>query len=247
MRPERPSDHVQALGRGLRVLAHVHQARAPVAVRDVSVAVGLNVSTVHHLVNTLVWEGYLVRGRDRRLTPGRSFIPAGAGASPAVSRALGRAAYAADDVAVLCRLDGGEAYIAEVAGVPGAASAEHYPAGARDLAHLLATGRVMLALGPEAALERTRTLASERREIFDEQAIRADLARIREQRFATLLGDAHGCVAAPVFGPDGTCTASVAIVVAPQRMRRDLDRLVAVGRSAGYALTTALAEEAPTA
>ena len=91
--------------------------------------------------------------------------------------------------------------------MPGAASAEHYPAGARDLAHLLATGRVMLALGPEAALERTRALARERREIFDEEAIRADLERIREQRFATLLGDAHGCVAAPVFGPDGSCTA----------------------------------------
>jgi hypothetical protein len=28
-------------------------------------------------------------------------------------------------------------------------------------------------------------------------------------------------------------------------MRRDLDRLVAVGRSAGYALTNALAEEDP--
>ena len=103
----------------------------------------------------------------------------------------------------------------------------------------------MLALGPESALEHTRALARERREIFDEEAIRADLARIREQRFATLLGDAHGCVAAPVFGPDGGCTASVAIVVAPQRMRRDLDRLVAVGRSAGYALTNALAEEEP--
>jgi len=247
MRPERPSDHVQALSRGLRVLAHVHQAAAPVAVRDVSEAVGLNVSTVHHLVNTLVWEGYLLRGRDRRLVPGRTFTPAGAGASPAVSRALGRAAYAADDVAVLCRLEGGEAYIAEAAGVPGAASAGHYPAGARDLAHLLATGRVMLALGPETALADTRALARERREIFDEESIRADLARIREQRFATLLGDAHACVAAPVFGPDGTCTASVAIVVAPQRMRRDLDRLVAVGRSAGYALTNALAGEEPTA
>jgi DNA-binding IclR family transcriptional regulator len=241
---------VQALSRGLRVLEHVHRAGAPVAVRDIADAAGLNVSTAHHLVNTLVWEGYLLRGRDRRLTPGRAFATEG-GASPAVSRALGRAAYAADDVAVLCRLEGGEAYIAEAAGVPGAASAGHYPTGARDLAHLLATGRVMLALGTpeqtETALRDTRALARERREIFDEDAIRADLERIRAQRFATLLGDAHGCVAAPVFAPDGSCTASVAIVVAPQRMRRELDRLVAVGRSAGYALTNALAEEAPTA
>lgn len=224
------------------MLDHVHRARAPVGVRDLSEAVGLNVSTTHHLVNTLVWEGHLMRGRDRRLTPGRGFAAPDAGASPAVSRALGRAAYAADDVAVLCRLDGGEAYIAGVAGVPGAASLDFYPLGTRDLAHLLATGRVLLALGPPAALESARALARDRREIFDEDAIHADFARIRKERYATLLGDAHGCVAAPVFAPDGRCAASVAIVVAPNRMRRDLDRLVAIGRWAGSALTNALAE-----
>ena len=119
-----------------------------------------------------------------------------------MSRALGRAAYAADDVAVLCRLDGGEAYIAEAAA---RARARRAPATTRRARATSRTcsppGRVMLALGPETALERTRALARERREIFDEEAIRADLDRIREQRFATLLGDAHACVAAPVLGP----------------------------------------------
>ena len=57
-----------------------------------------------------------MRGRDRRLIARAHVRDRRRGTSPAVSRALGRAAYAADDVAVLCRLDGGEAYIAEAAG-----------------------------------------------------------------------------------------------------------------------------------
>ena len=250
LRLERPpADHVQSLMRGLRILEYVHAVGEPVAVRTVAEALELNVSTVHHLVNTLVWEGYLVRGADRRLVPGRpGFATSGGDAPPRVRRALGRAAYAADDVAVLGRLDGGEAYIAATETVPGAPTAGRYPAGARDLAHLLAVGRVLLACLPPAeraaALERTRALAAERGEIFDEQAIRADLARIREAGIATLVNDAHGCVAAPVFGPDGRCRESVAIVVSSPRMRRDAERLIAVGKSAGRAMSVALAEEA---
>jgi DNA-binding IclR family transcriptional regulator len=244
-----PSDHVQSLMRGLRILEYVHAVGRPVAVRDVAEALELNVSTTHHLVNTLVWEGYLVRAADRRLVPGRpAFATSGGQASPRIRRALGRAAYAADDVAVLARLDGGEAYIAATENVPGAASAGRYPAGARGLAHLLAVGRVLLAFRPPeeaaAALERTRALAGARGEIFDEEAIRADLERIRAERIATLVNDAHGCVAAPVFGPDGECEESVAIVVSSPRMRHDCERLIAVGRSAGRAISAALAEEA---
>jgi DNA-binding IclR family transcriptional regulator len=69
-RRERPADHVQALMCGLRILECVYHAEGPVAVREVAEDLELNVSTAHHLVNTLVWEGYLVRGADRRLTPG---------------------------------------------------------------------------------------------------------------------------------------------------------------------------------
>jgi IclR family acetate operon transcriptional repressor len=234
--------------RGLRILEYVHAVGRPVAVRDVAEALELNVSTTHHLVNTLVWEGYLVRASDRRLVPGRpAFGTSGGEASPRIRRALGRAAYAADDVAVLARLDGGEAYIAATENVPGAASAGRYPAGARDLAHLLAVGRVLLAFRPPdeaaAALERTRALARERGEIFDEKAIREDLDRIRAERIATLVNDAHGCVAAPAFGPGGGCREAVAIVVSSPRMRRDGERLIAVGRSAGRAISAALADD----
>jgi IclR family pca regulon transcriptional regulator len=247
---ERPADHVQALMRGLRILEYVYGAGAPVAVREVAEDLELNVSTAHHLVNTLVWEGYLVRGADRRLAPGcvRPFGSAGADGSPAVWRALGRAAYAVDDVALLSRLNGGEAYIAANVSVPGAASEGGYPAGARYLAHVVAAGRVLLAWQPrdaaEELLEHTRWLARERREIFDDAAIREDLERIRAQRFATLVADAQGCLAVPVFDSDGSCVAAVAIVVASRRLRRDLERLVTIGCSSAHGVSEALTQEA---
>lgn len=239
----RPPDHVQSLMRGLRILEHVHRAGAPVSVRDVAEALSMNVSTTHHLVNTLVWEGYLLRGRDRRLIPGRGpGSPAAPEDAPGMRRALGRAAYAVDDVAVLSRLRGGEAYVAASTEVPGATSSGHYATGARDLAHMLAVGRVLLAWqAPDVAaesIEATRRLARERREIFDEQALMDDLAEIRDRRYATLIGHAHACVAAPVVDPADGCVAAVAVVVTPARVRRDLERLVAVTKSTALAISS---------
>ena len=54
------------------------------AVREVAEALELNVSTTHHLVNTLVWEGYLARGDDRLLTPSgvQAFSGLGADGGP---------------------------------------------------------------------------------------------------------------------------------------------------------------------
>jgi DNA-binding IclR family transcriptional regulator len=65
----------------------------------------------------------------------------------------------------------------------------------------------------------------------------------RAQRFATLVGDAHGCVAVPVFDSDGSCVAAVAIVVASGRLRRELERLVTVGRSSAHGLAPVLTDE----
>jgi DNA-binding IclR family transcriptional regulator len=113
---------------------------------------------------------------------------------------------------------------------------------------VVAAGRVLLAWQPpdaaEESLEHTRWLARERREIFDDAAIREDLERIRAQRFATLVADAHGCVAVPVFDSDGSCVAAVAIVVASRRLRRDLERLVTIGCSSAYGVSEVLTQEA---
>ena len=71
-------------------------AAAPVTVRDVAEALGLNLATTYHLVNTLVHEGYVARSPERGLVAGpRLAARTAPGLAPApVRRALGKAAYA---------------------------------------------------------------------------------------------------------------------------------------------------------
>jgi IclR family acetate operon transcriptional repressor len=244
-----PSDRIQGLSRGLRILEYVHASPEPLGVKELAAATGLKLGTAYHLVNTLIYEGYLVRGTDRLLRPGR--LPAPAPESNGdvhVQRAIGRAAYAVDDVAVLARLAGPETRVTAAAEVPGAPCGEHYPVGAADLSHLLAVGRVILAHQPESAaeeaIELTRRLASLRGELFDERELRDDLQASAERRWCALVGENDACVAAPVLDRSGLAIAAVAVVIPPRRLRGDLDALVAAARTAARDVTRGLQEDA---
>jgi DNA-binding IclR family transcriptional regulator len=244
-----PSDRIQGLSRGLRILEHVYAASEPVGVKELAAATGLKLGTAYHLVNTLIYEGYLVRGTDRLLRPGRLPGPRPeTNGAVHVQRALGRAAYAVDDVAVLARLSGPETRVTAAAEVPGAPCGGHYPVDAADLSHLLAVGRVILAHQPESATEQaielTRRLASLRGELFDERELRDDLEASAERRWCALVGESDACVAAPVLDHSGRAIAAVAVVIPPRRLRRDLDVLVAAANAAARDVTRGLQEGA---
>ncbi len=239
-----PADHIQGLSRGLRILEHVHSAGRPVGVKEVSAAVGLNLSTVYHLVNTLLYEGYLVRTADRLLQPGRLPGEAAATQTAGVRRALGRAAYAVDDVAVLARLDGAHTCVAECAEVPQAPSGGHYPQHAMSLSHLLAVGRVLIAHQPpehtERLIELTRRAAAVREEVFDEAELRNDLRATAERGYCALIGEGDACVAVPVLDGRGWAQAAVAVVVPVRRLRHELGELVAASLAAAQEVEAAL-------
>ena len=129
-------------------------AAAPVTVRDVAEALGLDLATTYHLVNTLVHEGYVARSPERGLVAGpRLAARTGPGLAPApVRRALGKAAYAVGDVAVLCSVRDGEAFVTAAEEVPGAPSGGRYLVGSRHLPHLSAaglTGRICFVTDPD--------------------------------------------------------------------------------------------------
>jgi hypothetical protein len=77
-------------------------------------------------------------------------------------------------------------------------------AGLNVTSRLRATGRVTLTAMPTdaatEAVEHVRNLASERREVFDPAELIDDFGG----RFATLVGDGHACVPAPVLGLTAT-------------------------------------------
>ncbi|HWK24978.1 MAG TPA: helix-turn-helix domain-containing protein [Solirubrobacter sp.] len=238
MADDAPSDRIQALSRGMRILEHVHAAGRPLGVKEIAAALGLNLATTYHLVNTLLYEGYLERGDDHRLRPGRVPGASDGAITVGVRRVLGRAAFAIDDVAVLARLTGAQTRVAAAAEVPGATCTGHYPPGAVALSHLLAAGRVILAHmppdGTEEALETTRRAATLRHELFDEAELRAALDEAAELHYSVVVGDGDACVGVPIFGGGGAVLGAVAVVAPARRVRRALDRFVCVAsRAAG--------------
>lgn len=230
-----PSDLIQSLQRGLRVLDFVAEAGEPVAAKQIAAGLGLRLGTTYHLINTLLHEGWLERGPGRRLVVGRHPIaprplavsPAGAEITVGVERVLGRAAYAVDDVALMTRLVGGEAVVAAVGEVPGAACAGRYPATSRHLPHLSAAGRAMLALQPVGAARETvdlvRAAAGRAGELFDEEGLADELEAVRRTGLAVAVADGEACVGAPVQAADGALLGAVAVVITPRRLRADLD------------------------
>jgi IclR family transcriptional regulator, acetate operon repressor len=244
LRAEAPSDRIQSLSRGLQILDYVHAAGRPVAVKEIARAAGLHLATTYHLVNTLVYEGYLQRTDDRLLRPGRSLGTPESRRDLAIQRALGRAAYAVDDVAVMARLAGAETRVTETAEVPGAPCAGHYARDASGLSHSLAVGRVILAhQEPDTAeqlIELTRHAAGLRGELFNEAELRDSLEATADRRYCVVIGEGDACVGAPVFDRDGDVYGAVAVVVQPRRLRRGLDRLVTAASVAAREISTAL-------
>ena len=225
-----PTDLIQSLQRGLRVLDFVAEAGEPVAPKQIAAGLGLALGTTYHLINTLLHEGWLERGPDRRLvvgSPPARLARAGAGVPVGVERVLGRAAYAVDDVALMTRLVGGEAVVAAAVEVPGAACAGRYPASSRHLPHLSAAGRAMLALQPAGAARQTvdlvRAAAVRAGELFDEAGLAEELEAVRRTGLAVAVADGEACVGAPVQAADGGLLGAVAAVITPRRLRADLD------------------------
>ncbi len=244
-----PSDLIQSLQRGLRVLEWVAAAGRPVTPREVAAALELNVGTTYHLLNTLVYEGYLRRDAGAGLVLARPpcAAPPAAPASPvtvAVSRALGRAAFAVEDVALITELRDGEAVVRAVQEVEAAPNAGRYAVASTHLPHLTAVGRVMLASRPDdemlAGVRQVGAMAAERDEIFDGDRLLRDIGEIRRTGVAFEFAEGEACVAAPVLGARGEPLGGLALVVPPDRVRRDPAPLATLTRRAAAAVGRAI-------
>jgi DNA-binding IclR family transcriptional regulator len=238
------------------VLEHVSRTNRPPTTKELAVALGLNVATTHHLVNTLVYEGYLERDDLRRLVPA-AHAPGAPGCRPArtsvpVDRALGRAAFAVDDVALLTCLTGeGEALVTAVEEVHAAPNAGRYTVGSTHLPHLTAVGQAILAGQPDdrvlPEVRRVKALAREREELFHEDGLLDELAAVRRRGIAVARGDGEACLGCAVRDPAGRLVAGLALVVAPDRLRREPERLAALARRAATRVGAAYALGGPAA
>jgi DNA-binding IclR family transcriptional regulator len=243
-----PSDLIQSLQRGLRVLEYVAQAPGPVAPKQIAAAVDLKLATAYHLINTLLHEGYLRREAGQGLVLGDNtagaprtnteldhpqFVP--------IRRALGQAAYAVSDTVLMTVLDGAEAVVVASEEVPGAPNSGRYGVGTRHLPHASAAGRAMLATqDPRQAgrlLEQCGALAASWGAEYDAARVTAELERVRRCGISLARTPLDACVGAPVSDRHGRPVGAVAVVVSPGRLSKETTRLAEIARSAAESIS----------
>lgn len=230
------------------MLEYVAQAPGPVAPKQIAAALDLKLATTYHLINTLLHEGYLRRESGQGLVLGDNV--AGGPRAPRefehpqfvpIRRALGQAAYAISDVALMTVLDGPQAVVVASEEVPGAPNTGRYPIGTRHLPHASAAGRAMLATREprEAArvLAQCRALAACWGADYDDAQVEAEMERVRRCGVSFAITRLDACVGAPICDRRGQPVGAAAIVISPGRLGKESLRLAEITRATAESIS----------
>jgi DNA-binding IclR family transcriptional regulator len=235
----RPYEGTQAVQRALTLLKAFRAERPERTVAELADETGLNRTTTYRLLSALSAQGLLERtGETWRIGPELLSLGAaafGAGGLRAAARPeLEALAAETGETATLEVLAGGDVLILdEVVSrhVVGTVSS----VGTRWPAHTTSTGKALLAHAAPETLERllARPLAATTSAtIAEPDALRRELARVRERGFAISaeeLEPGFVAVGAPVRAGDGSVTA--ALSVGGPRLRLDTARRAVLARA----------------
>lgn len=232
--PRRSRYHVEALARGLGILAAFAPLRPRLTVKDLSTATGLLPSTVFRVVMTLVDLGYLEavgKGTQYRLSAravllGYSAL-AGLTLEELATPALQRLHRDTGESVFLSLLAGDHAIDVVSLRRPGLLSTlgQMFPL------YCTPGGKIWLAFLPEkqrlAILDRIEFVPRAPRTVTSRKNIEQEIARVRRDGFATVDEELTPGVcgaAAPVLDRDGRCIAAVAVSAPISRV--PLDQMV---------------------
>jgi IclR family transcriptional regulator, acetate operon repressor len=188
------SSSVQSVGRAAAILRYAASASNGVTAREVSEALGLRRPTVYHLLNTLVAEGLLARGQDRRYRLGLAVGQL----AEAFRRSLSPPEHLVGHIRSLSLQTGEPTYITGWVGadivllarIPGQhpVSVSEFPLGLVGDAHARASGKLLLGLATpdarDAYLGAHPQVALTPNTIVDRAALELELAGIRERGYA---------------------------------------------------------------
>ena len=253
----------------LQALALLQERPEGVRAEEVAAAIHKSLSTAYYVLRALCEEGFAthdVRGGLFRAEV-RSATTPGPRPSGGPARELSLAALADELFARTHKrsyvgvLDGGAIEIVEVRGRQGLPRLPGMGDRISDAAHASAMGKVVLSLMRGVAVDRyvargLKVVAPAT--VTDPAVLRAQLVQARSDGFATdveELAEDFCCVAAPVFGHDGTLRAVAGISMSCRAFEESIDVLSrAVREVAGTKLTipgretsTRSAEAAPAA
>ena len=234
---------IQSAARAVNLLTLVASGETNGSGKELAEAAGLAVPTAHHLLATLVAEGFLTQDDRARYMLG----PKIALLADAFQRDLTPPAYllgplhrlvsATQETAYLARWRRGEIHLLN--GIEGSQTVRvTVPEGRYRDAHARASGKLFLAyldedqrdayLGAHPMRKQTENTITSRRRLMEE------LAKIRAQGYATEEEELQVglcCVAAPVF-EDDVIVAAYSLAVPTQRFRERRKELVAAALDA---------------
>ncbi len=207
-----PEPRIQSVSRALALLMHVASSDGLTA-KELSSRLGLSLPTTYHLLQTLTVEGFLAKGAGRRYRLGLRIGTL----VEAFRRQLDPVESLVPHLRSLAAKTGEAAYIAGwhdgrivvFSHIPGqhAVNVTDLRVGLADDAHARASGKLLLAFAtPETRAEYFRShppLGRTPKTLTDPAALERELARIREQGYATDLEEflpGVCCLSAPLDG-----------------------------------------------
>jgi len=249
---------IQSVDRALTILEIIASSTGEISLNEICARAGLNVSTAHHIVKTLVARNYVAPGSGRGVYSLGSQVLTLAGAVNWQSNLTGRAQPLLDHLNVTT----GEAvHLAVLEGVDlvtlvkrearHALRVDAGSIGKTGACHATATGKAILAWLPEEDAVRVLDARGMRaftdKTITDRSVLLEELSRVRENGFAVDSEEFQQhvvCVGAPILDQNGSVIGSISVSTPTVRASEDHLDLV---RKEVVAATASLSGRAPEA
>lgn len=213
---------MHSVGRALTILESLTRSDHELGVSEISRVTGLAVGTVHRLLATLAYHGYVWQNTySRKYAPGIKLLSVAAAAHErigAISRPfLTRLMQASNETANLAILEGNANLYIEQVPPPRMLRIFTEP-GNRVPLHTAGTGKVLLAYQVpqviETIIEGTGLPRATSATITKRSVLMQVLEQLRNQGYAIDMEEQEEgvcCLAAPVFTPDGQILAAMSI------------------------------------
>lgn len=239
--------------RVFRIIDRVSQAGERLTVKALARDLGISVSTCYHLIGILIDEGYIEKLHHHagyRLGPTVSVLferSRKSGSTAVIESMLHELARIADRTAYFAvRSDAGDVVVTHVYSPPDGAPVG-VPKGFTGPSHALALGKVLIAAGGSAMInryiEQHELRAFTSRTITDPSKLEAHLKEVRTRGYATDFEEFAKnlyCVAVPVRDTSGQVSGSIGLATTAATPTEDLKRMIRLVRRAAQQVSSQL-------
>ena len=229
---------IQSVARALALLDFVSEQATPVRASEAAAALDLHLSTVHHLLTTLIQGGYLRReGRRYQVSQEKvatlsARIRRDLRPSETALQLMFRLAEETGETAFVGRWDGRDVVISAIAEGRHAVRVATLSVGASGDAHARASGKALLAYRPPEQIEfflsqGLRPLTPQT--ITEPDRLRAELEIVRRQGYALDQEEYIAgvcCLAVPLWEEDLPPTTALSVSIPTERFVQMRDRYV---------------------